>query len=147
MSVSHSMGLTAPGCLEHKLSMHLLSSGSTSAGQHMSTSIFTHQNHVFWCLPFFLVSGSGKFVIYLIQDMARCTCPWEINGHRDCSPWAHGDQNGHNQPWLSRDWAMTWAVIELWPSRDWAVIILKMLTASCDRTVIELWPSRDWAVT
>ena len=36
----------------------------------------------------------------------------------------------------SRDWAVTWAVIELWPSRDWAVI-----------AVIELWPHRDWAVT
>ena len=33
----------------------------------------------------------------------------------------------------SRDWAVTWAVTELWPSRDWAVT--------------ELWPSRDWAVT
>ena len=47
----------------------------------------------------------------------------------------------------SHDWAVTWAVIELWPSRDWAVIILKMLTASCDFAVIELWPRRDWAVT
>ena len=47
----------------------------------------------------------------------------------------------------SRDWAMTWAVIELWPSRDWAVIILRMLWLSCDLAVIELWPSRDWAVT
>ena len=48
----------------------------------------------------------------------------------------------------SRDWAVTtWAVSELWPSRDWAVIILKMLTASCDLAVIEPWPRRDWAVT
>ena len=47
-------------------------------------------------------------------------------------------------PWLltvtkmvtaSRDWAVNWAVIELWP---WL---------SCDLTVTELWPSRDWAVT
>ena len=60
---------------------------------------------------------------------------------------AHRDQNGHSQQWLSRDWAVTWAVIELWPSRDWAAIILKMLTASCDFAVIELWPRRDWAVT
>ena len=41
----------------------------------------------------------------------------------------------------SRDWAVTWAVIELWPSRDWAVIILP------EDAVIELWLSRDWAVT
>ena len=47
----------------------------------------------------------------------------------------------------SSDWAVTWAVIELWPSTDWAVIILKMLWLSCDLTVTELWPSRDWAVT
>ena len=47
----------------------------------------------------------------------------------------------------SRDWAVTWAVIELWPSRDGAVIILKMLTASCDLAVIEQWSRRDWAVT
>ena len=45
-------------------------------------------------------------------------------GHRDCSPWA------------SRDWAVTWAVIELWPSRD-----------HTEDAVIELWPLRDWAVT
>ena len=31
-------------------------------------------------------------------------------GHRDCSPWAHGDQNGHSQPWLSRDLGHDWAV-------------------------------------
>ena len=73
-----------------------------------------------------------------------------VTAHREftvSSQWAHGDQNGHSQPWLSRDWAVTWAVIELWPSRDWTVIILKMLTASCDLAVIELWPRRDWAVT
>ena len=36
----------------------------------------------------------------------------------------------------SRDWAVTWAVIELWPSRD-----------HTEDAVIELWPRRDWAVT
>ena len=41
--------------------------------------------------------------------------------------------------------AVTWAVIELWPSI--AVIILKMLWLSCDLAVTELWPCRDWAVT
>ena len=69
------------------------------------------------------------------------------NGHRDCSPWAHGELTVTKMVTASRDWAVTWAVIELWPSRDWAVIILKMLTASCDLVVIELWPRRDWAVT
>ena len=47
----------------------------------------------------------------------------------------------------SRDWTVTWAVIELWPSCDWAVIMLKMPWLSCDFAVTELWPSRDWAVT
>ena len=73
--------------------------------------------------------------------------------HSNSNPW-------EKKPWLltvsstvtkmvtaSRDWAVTWAVIELWPSRDWAVIILKMPWLSCDLAVTELWPSRDWAVT
>ena len=36
----------------------------------------------------------------------------------------------------SSDWAVTWAMIELWPSRD-----------HTEDAVIELWPRRDWAVT
>ena len=40
----------------------------------------------------------------------------------------------------SCDWAVTWAVIELWPNRDWVVIILKMPWLSCDLAVTELWP-------
>ena len=35
----------------------------------------------------------------------------------------------------SRDWAVTWAVIELWSSRD-----------HTEDAVIELWPRRDLAV-
>ena len=74
------------------------------------------------------------------RSWPRSTPPWEKN-------WP---------PWLltvtkmvtaSRDWAVTCAVIELWPSRDWAVIMLKMPWLSCDLTVTELWPRRDWAVT
>ena len=49
--------------------------------------------------------------------------------HRDCSPWAHGDQNGHSQPWLSC---------------DLAVIILKMPWLSCDLAVTS--SSCDWAL-
>ena len=68
-------------------------------------------------------------------------------GRRDCSPWTH-DELTMSSRWVhgelmvtkmdtaSRDWAVTWAVIELWPSRDWAVI-----------AAIELWPRRDLAVT
>ena len=79
-------------------------------------------------------------------------------GHRDCSLWAHGELSV-SLPWAHRelavtktvtaswDWAVIWAVIELWPSRDWAVIILTSPWLSCDLAVTELWPSRDWAVT
>ena len=52
------------------------------------------------------------------------------------SQWAHGELTVTKMVTASRDWAVTWAVIELWPSRDWAVIAM-----------IELWPRRDWAVT
>ena len=58
------------------------------------------------------------------------TSPWEKNW------WVHGEFTVTKMVTASRDWAVTWAVMELWPSRDWAVI-----------AVIELWPRRDWAVT
>ena len=45
----------------------------------------------------------------------------------------HGELTVTKMVTASHDWAVTWAVIELWPSRDLAVI--------------ELWPCRDWAVT
>ena len=58
--------------------------------------------------------------------------PWENNW----PPWPHGDQNGHSQPWLSRDWAVTepWSY---WRCRDWAVTSPWL---SCDLAVTELWP-------
>ena len=47
------------------------------------------------------------------------------NGHCDCSRWARGEftvsslwAQGDQKVTASRDWAVTWAVIELWPSRD-----------------------------
>ena len=43
---------------------------------------------------------------------------------------AHRDLTVTKMVTASRDWAVTWAVIELWPRRDWAVTS----------------PSRDWAV-
>ena len=64
-------------------------------------------------------------------------------GHRDCSPWAHGDQNGHSQPWLSRDLGM----IELWPSCDHTEDAVIELWPRCDLAVTELWLSCDLAVT
>ena len=70
--------------------------------------------------------------------------PWEKNW----PPWAHGDQNGHSQPWpgpwLSCDLAVTepWSY---WRCRDWAVTSpwLSCDLASCDLAVTS--PSRDWA--
>ena len=52
----------------------------------------------------------------------------------------------------SRDWAVTWAVIELWPSRDHIEDAVIELWPCSDRlswylAVTELWPRRDWAVT
>ena len=73
-----------------------------------------------------------------------------VTAHRELtvsSPWAHRGLTVTNMVTASRDWAVTWAVIELWPSRDWAVIILKMPWLNCDLAVTELWPRRDWAVT
>ena len=58
------------------------------------------------------------------------------NGHCDCSRWAHAELTVTKMVKANRDLG-----------RDWTVIILKMLTASCDLAVIELWPRRDWAVT
>ena len=68
-----------------------------------------------------------------IQPSAIITSHEKKIGHRDCSQWAHGELTVTKIVTASRDCAVTWAMIELWPSRDWAVI--------------ELWPSCDWAVT
>ena len=57
-------------------------------------------------------------------------------GHRDCSPWAHSELTVTKMVTASRDWAVTWAVIELWPSRD-----------HIEDAVIELWPRCGWTVT
>ena len=58
------------------------------------------------------------------------TFPWE---KKMATVTAHRELTVTKMVTASRDWVVTWAVIELWPSRDWAVI--------------ELWPHRDWAVT
>ena len=52
------------------------------------------------------------------------------------SLWAHRERTVTKMVTASRDWAVTWAVIELWPRRD-----------HTEDAVIELWPRRDWAVT
>ena len=62
-----------------------------------------------------------------------------VNAHGELtvsSLWAHGEFSVSSRWPEWSQLAVTWAVIELWPSRDLAVI-----------AVIELWPRRDWAVT
>ena len=49
------------------------------AKAHVPISVFTHSDHVLRGLPFFLVPGSWKFVICLIQDVAHCTWPYHLS--------------------------------------------------------------------
>ena len=73
-----------------------------------------------------------------------------VTAHRELtvsSRRIHGELTVTKMVTASRDWAVTWAVIELWLSRDrrdWAVTEPWL---SCDLAVTELWPRRDWAVT
>ena len=46
---------------------------------HVKISFFTHLDHVLRCPPFLPVPGSVKFVIDLIQDVARCTWPYHLS--------------------------------------------------------------------
>ena len=77
-------------------------------------------------------------IVYLYAQLWD-SFPWEKNWPpwllTVSSRWVHGD-TVTKMVTASRDWAVTWAVIELWPSHDWAMI-----------AVIELWPCHDWAVT
>ena len=99
----------------------------------------------YWTLTLGHVSISNKTSYYKISQSFKAlkfvnNNPWEKNWSpwllTVSSRWIHGELTVTKMVTASRDWAATWAVIELWPSRDWAVIALT-----------ELWPSRDWAVT
>ena len=107
----------------------------------------------------------------LIQVMSWCrqqAITWDVEldipshekkmGHRDCSPWAHGEltvssrwpkwsQQAVTEPWPGPWLSCNLAVAEpwsYWRCRDWAVTSPWL---SCDLAVTELWPRRDWAVT
>ena len=113
-----------------------------------------HDIHVYIYATFYEYLASWPVLPYGVGGAVRFLVVGTI-GQEERPPWGHPWEK--NWPsWLlavSSPWpkwsqpAVTWAVIELWPSRDWAVIILKMPWLSCDLAVIELWPSRDWAVT
>ena len=51
-----------------------LSNGLTPA----IISFLTHADHVFLGLPRFLVPGTPNRVMELMQEVARCTCPYHL---------------------------------------------------------------------
>ena len=78
--------------------------------------------------------------MYAAMTVLHIQVPWEKNWPpwllTVSSPWAHRELTVTKMVTASRDWAVIWAVIELWPSRD-----------HTEDAVIELWPRRDWTVT
>ena len=55
-----------------------LSNGLTPSRLHIVISFLTHAYHVFLGLPRFLVPGSPNHVMELLQEVARCTCPYHL---------------------------------------------------------------------
>jgi len=55
-----------------------LSNGLTSSRLHIVISFLTHADHVFLGLPRFLVPGTPNRVMELMQEVARCTCPYHL---------------------------------------------------------------------
>ena len=48
-----------------------------------------------------------------------------VTAHRELtvsSRWSQGELTATK---TSRDWAVTWAVTELWPRRDWVLAVIK----------------------
>ena len=79
--------------------------------------------------------------ILIFQQNLLKNYPWQINWPpwllTVSSQWAHRELTVTKMITASRAWAVTWAVIELWPRRDWAVTYPWL---SCDLAVTELWP-------
>ena len=77
-----------------------------------------------------------RFNVYAITHEKKLAT---VTAHRELtmsSQWAHRELTVTKMVTASRDWSVTRAVIELWPSRD-----------HTQDAVIELWLIRDWAVT
>ena len=55
-----------------------LSNGLTLSRLHIVISFLTHADHVFLGLPRSLVPGSPNRVMELMQEVARCTCPYHL---------------------------------------------------------------------
>ena len=56
---------------------------------HPLTSVFTHSDHVFRDLPFFFVPRIGKFVINLIQGVARCSWQYHLSRRQSVQECKH----------------------------------------------------------
>ena len=90
LSVSHSMGVGSIRLCRTPALHASLSSGSMPAWPHSLASVFTHSDHVFRGLPFFLVpryrgvkisshTWNLKNLLVLIQDVAHCTWPYHLS--------------------------------------------------------------------
>jgi len=55
-----------------------LSNGLTPSRLHIVISFLTHADHVFLGLPRFLVPGTPNCMMELMQEVARCTCPYHL---------------------------------------------------------------------
>ena len=55
-----------------------LSNGQTPSRPHTVISFLTHADHVFLGLPRFLVPGTPNRMMELMQEVARCTCPYHL---------------------------------------------------------------------
>ena len=56
-----------------------LSCGSTLARFHLTMSLFTHAAQVLRWPPLFLPPGIGMFLMVLMQEEARDTCPYHLS--------------------------------------------------------------------
>jgi len=61
-----------------------LSNGLTPSRLHIVISFLTHADHVFLGLPRFLVPGTPNRVMELMQEVARCTCPYHLRRRVRC---------------------------------------------------------------
>ena len=103
-SVSHSMGLAAPGNIERQLSTRLCLGGSMLNRIHSLISSFTHPSHAFLGFHRPLVLSIPKFETDLVPDV---TC-------RTCSD-------------LLRSWLWTTAPTSLMSANHGVVIVMELL--------------------
>ena len=64
--------------------------GTMPESPHLMTSFFTPLDHVSLGLHYLSVLGIAKSVIDLIQDVARCICPYQVSGLVNSTVFLHG---------------------------------------------------------